>query len=142
MKTELRDKALGVYSLKFESTLNPDNNRIESALHFTTTADKAAELLALGESTLAKLPQAITEQQIAPLRGQFVEQEKGRLKHPETWLNRLVLSERHLGDARYLREVDKLPQAITVDKLQATAKLLWNVENRRILIADPAAGNK
>ncbi|WP_066075839.1 M16 family metallopeptidase [Bergeriella denitrificans] len=137
LKAELRDKALGVYSLKFETTLNPETNRVESELRFTTTADKADGLWKLGETTLAKLPQTITEQQVAPLRSNFVEQEKGRLKNPETWLNRLVLSEQHFGDARYLNEMDKLPEAITVEKLQDTAQLLWNPQNRRVLIADP-----
>ncbi|MCP1661316.1 M16 family metallopeptidase [Neisseria perflava] len=137
LKGELRDKALGVYSLKFESTLNPDSNRVESELRFATTPDKADALWRLGESTLAALPQTISEQQVAPLRSQFVEQEKGRLKSPEIWLNRLVLSEQHLGDARYLREMDKLADSLTAEQLRATAKLLWNPQNRRVLIADP-----
>ena len=137
LKAELRDKALGVYSVKFETMLNPDSNRVESEFRFATTADKADSLWKLGETTLVNLPQTITERQVAPLRSNFIEQEKGRLKSPEVRLNRLVLSEQRFGDARYLKEMDKLPEALTVEKLQQTAQLLWNPQNRRVLIADP-----
>lgn len=137
LKAELRDKALGVYSVKFETTLNPDSNRVESEFRFATTADKADSLRKLGETTLANLPQTINERQVAPLRSNFIVQEKGRLKSPEVRLNRLVLSEQRFGDARYLKEMDKLPEALTVEKLQQTAQLLWNPQNRRVLIADP-----
>lgn len=138
LKAQLRDKALGVYSLKFETSLNPDNNRVESELRFATTAEKADDLWQLGEATLAKFPHTITEKQIAPLRNNFIQQEKSRLKQAETWLNRLVLSEQHFGDARYLQQMHHLADELTADKLQQTARLLWNPQNRRVLIADPA----
>lgn len=142
LKAELRDKALGVYSLKFETTLNPDSNRVESELRFTTTPDKADDLWKLAEITLTKLPQTITEKQLEPLRSNFVKREEGRLKTPEVWLNRLVLSEQHLGDARYLAEMDMLANSLSVEKLREAAKLLWNPDNRRVLIADPAGKNE
>lgn len=138
LKAELRDKALGVYSLKFETMLNPDNNRVESELKFSTTAEQADKLWKLGETTLQQFPQTITEKQIAPLRTNFAKQEAGRLKSPETWINRLILSEQHFGDARYLNEMHTLADSLTAEKMQETAKLLWNSQNRRVLIADPA----
>ncbi|PSJ80188.1 M16 family metallopeptidase [Neisseria iguanae] len=138
LKTILRDKALGVYSLKFETSLNPADNRVESELRFATTADQADSLWKLGEAALAKFPQTITEKQIAPLRANFSKQEEGRLKHPETWLNRLILSEQHFGDARYLKEMHSLSDGLTADNLRKTAHLLWNPQNRRVLIIDPA----
>ena len=131
LKTELRDKAAGIYSLKFEAVLNPARNRVESELHFTAAPDKAAILLRLGEETLAALPDTLTEQQLAPLRRRFIEQETGRLKNPEAQLERLIERERYPADA------DSLAGILTLEKLREAAKLLWPSENRRVLIADP-----
>ena len=131
LKTELRDKAAGIYSLKFEAVLNPARNRVESELHFTAAPDKAAILLRLGEETLAALPDTLTEQQLVPLRRRFIEQETGRLKNPEAQLERLIERERYPADANSLSEI------LTLEKLREAAKLLWPSENRRVLIADP-----
>ena len=131
LKTELRDKAAGIYSLKFEAVLDPARNRVESELHFTAAPDKAAILLRLGEETLAALPDTLTEQQLAPLRRRFIEQETGRLKNPEAQLERLIERERYPADAESLAEI------LTLEKLREAAKLLWPSENRRVLIADP-----
>ena len=131
LKTELRDKAAGIYSLKFEAVLNPARNRVESELHFTAAPDKAAILLRLGEETLAALPDTLTEQQLAPLRHRFIEHETGRLKNPEAQLERLIERERYPADE------DSLAEILTLEKLREAAKLLWPSENRRVLIADP-----
>ena len=137
LKAELRDKQLGVYSLKFETTFNPEHNCIESELRFATTPDKADDLWRLGESVLQKLPDTLNESHAQALKARLMEQEKQRVQSPETWLNRLILSETHLGDARYLHDMKQLANAITLDNLRQTAKLLWNPQNRRVMMADP-----
>ena len=73
----------------------------------------------------------MTEQQLAPLRHRFIEQETGRLKNPEAQLERLIERERYPADA------DSLAGILTLEKLREAAKLLWPSENRRVLIADP-----
>lgn len=35
-----------------------------------------------------------------------------------------------------------LPNSITLDNLRQTARLLWNNQNRRVLIADPDGGKQ
>ena len=140
LKAELRDKELGVYSLKFDSTLNPDTGRVESSLRFTTTPERAEKLWKLAEQVLQKLPETVSEPYAAQARKRLAEAEKGRLKQPETLLNRLVLSETHYGDARYPAEMARLPERITRAKLQQAAKLMWQPQNRRVLIIDPQTG--
>lgn len=137
LKAELRDKALGVYSLKFESTLNPDTRRVESSLRFTTTPERADTLYRLADKVLQKLPDAVSESYAAEAAKQLVQAEKGRLKQPETLLNRLVLSEQHYGDARYLSEMHALPQSLTRENLRRAAALMWQPQNRRVLVIDP-----
>ncbi len=142
LKAELRDKQLGVYSLKFETTFNPETNRIESELRFATTPDKAEMLWQLGERVLQNFPNTLTEAQAATLRAKLAEQESKRKESPETWLNRLILSQTHFGDARYLNNMANLSNSITLDNLRQTARLLWNSQNRRALIADPDKGGQ
>ena len=142
LKAELRDKQLGVYSLKFETSFNPDSNRVESELRFATTPDKAEMLWQLGERVLQNFPNTLTEAQAAALRAKLVEQKSKRKESPETWLNRLILSQTHFGDARYLNNMASLPNSITLDNLRQTARLLWNSQNRRALIADPDKGGQ
>lgn len=73
LKAELRDKQLGVYSLKFETSFNPDSNRVESELRFATTPDKAEMLWQLGERVLQNFPNTLTEQQATALRAKLAE---------------------------------------------------------------------
>ena len=141
LKAELRDKQLGVYSLKFETTFNPETNRIESELHFATTPDKAEALWQLGERVLQNFPNTLNEKHVAALRAKLAEQESKRVQTPETWLNRLILSQSHFGNASYLNNMAKLPDSITLANLRQAARLLWSSQNRRVLIADPDKGD-
>lgn len=136
LKNKLRDKQLGVYSIKFESSLNPDSNRVESELSFVSSPEKAEDLWRLAEQVLQAFPQTLTENHITILRTKWLKQEKNRLQSPDTWLNRLVLSETHLGDARYLHDMQELSEHITLDNLREAAQWLWNPNNTKVLIMD------
>lgn len=136
LKNKLRDKQLGVYSIKFESSLNPDSNRVESELSFVSSPEKAEDLWRLAEQVLQEFPQTLTENHITILRTKWLKQEKNRLQSPDTWLNRLVLSETHLGDARYLHDMQELSEHITLDNLREAAQWLWNPNNTKVLIMD------
>lgn len=137
LKTELRDKALGVYSLKFTSTLNGDSGRVESELRFSSSPERADDLWRLAETTLQAFPDSISDAQAAALKQRFAEQETRRLQSHDTYINRLILSEQHYGDARYLRSMDKLAGSFTAENLRRSARLMWQPENRRVLVVDP-----
>ncbi|MDG2949181.1 M16 family metallopeptidase [Exercitatus varius] len=140
LKLALRDKALGVYSLRFESTLNPQTARIESELKFTTEPSKAESLIEAARAVLKDLPNMITAEDVKAAKSQFVQTEKQRLKEPVTWMNRLILSEEQFGDPHYLTEMQQLPNEITLAKLKKTAAAIYNENNQKIYILMPKPG--
>ncbi|UOO82627.1 insulinase family protein [Uruburuella testudinis] len=137
LKAELRDKALGVYSLRFESSLNEKLGRIESHLQFAGEPARADALWQSAEHVLQTLPDRLTQAEINAQAAQFAKAETARLKSPETLLNRLMLSERHYGDARYLSSMQQLSDGITLENMRDTARLLWQPANRKVLVIDP-----
>lgn len=137
LKEKLRDKELGVYSLKFESVLNEQEGRIESTLRFSCEPNRADELARLAEEVLRDLPNQLTATEVASQIAFLQKAEEQRAHSAETLLNRLLLSERHYGDARYLSEVKQLPKQVNLESMQAVARLLWSSQNQRVLVIDP-----
>ncbi len=141
LKQRLRGEAAGVYRLKFDSELNPDTGRIESRLSFTCDPARVDELWALAQDTLSRLPQAVDGQWVVSERAELLRQERKRRDDPQTQQRRLVLSERHWGDPRYLSQQAQLPDGLTLKALQATAGQLFPRANqvRQTLLPTPAA---
>ncbi|MDF2643795.1 MAG: hypothetical protein K0R45_3069, partial [Pseudomonas sp.] len=129
LKQQLRGEAAGIYRLSFDSTLNPDSNRIESRLSFTSDPARVEELWQLAQTTLAKLPASITDKQAAAARSSLARQERLRRDDPQTQLRRLVLSDRRWGDPRYLDSQTNLPQALTAPALKRLAAELFDARN-------------
>ncbi|MEE1921801.1 insulinase family protein [Pseudomonas sp. 148P] len=141
LKQRLRGEAAGVYRLKFESELNPDTGRIESRLSFTCDPARVDELWALARDTLAGLPQAVEGKWVESERVELLRQERKRRDDPQTQQRRLVLSERHWGDPRYLSQQARLPEGLTLEALKVTAGQLFPRANqvRQTLLPTPAA---
>lgn len=137
LKLSLRDEHLGIYSLNFESTLNPLTHRIESKLSFSANPSKTDELIQLAEKVLSDLPQSISESDVNTAKAQFIKAEQERLKSPHVWLNRLVLSHKQFGSPRYLSEVQTLAENITLPHLQTMAGKLYHKHNLKIFITTP-----
>ena len=137
LKMTLRDKELGIYSLRFESSLNPETDRIESELSFVANPDNADKLIGQARVVLDALPEQITEEDVKAAKVQFVTAEKDRLQEPRTWLARLILSENHSGNPQYLTEMQSLADGITLDNVKAMAKLLYNTNNEKVFITTP-----
>lgn len=137
LKMALRDKELGIYSLRFESSLNPETDRIESELSFVANPDNADKLIGQARVVLDALPEQITEEDVKAAKVQFVTAEKDRLQEPRTWLARLILSENHSGNPQYLTEMQSLADGITLDNVKAMAKLLYNTNNEKVFITTP-----
>lgn len=129
LKQQLRGEAAGIYRLSFDSTLDPDSNRIESRLNFTSDPARVEELWQLAQTTLAKLPASITDKQAAAARSSLARQERLRRDDPQTQLRRLVLSDRRWGDPRYLDSQTNLPQALTAPALKRLAAELFDARN-------------
>ncbi len=129
LKQQLRGEASGVYRLNFDSELNPQNQRIESQLSFSSDPVRVEELWGLARRTLANLPDSIDAASVAKARKQLQTQEALRRTDPETQLHRLVLSERQWGDPRYLSQQHDLPRTIHSAALKPLAKRLFNPQN-------------
>lgn len=141
LKQRLRGEAAGVYRLKFDSELNADTGRIESRLSFTCDPARVDELWALAQDTLRQLPGAVTAEWTKAERAELARQESKRRDDPATQQRRLVLSERHWRDPRYLSSQARLPEGLTVPALKATAAQLFPAANQvnLRLLPTPAA---
>ena len=137
LKEALRQRAMGVYSLKFRSIPQPLLNRIENELVFNTEPARADELWRIAQQVLEKLPDTISKTEADNLRQLFIEQEAKRQQNPYVWLDRLAQSDQKYGDARYLSALPDLNYTIIQTRLRQTAKLLWASHNGRVLFSDP-----
>ncbi|NIF26309.1 insulinase family protein [Pantoea sp. Tr-811] len=123
LKAQLRGEASGVYRLRFDTELNADTQRIESSLSFTCDPARVDELWAMAQKTLANLqPDA---HWLVAERAEFLRQEGKRRDDPQTQFKRLVLSDRHWHDPRYLQTQALLPEALTLPELQQQALELF-----------------
>ncbi|MEE4370993.1 insulinase family protein [Pseudomonas alliivorans] len=138
LKRQLRGEASGVYRLSFDSTLNQQSQRIESRLSFSSDPARVEELWQLASRTLSSLPVTVSEKDAATARSRLRQQERLRQDDPQTQLRRLILSERHWGDPRYLTEQARLPDALTVKALKRMAGELFNDRNQVQLRLLPA----
>ena len=137
LKMALRDKELGIYSLRFESSLNSETDRIESELSFVANPDNADKLIGQARAVFYALPEQITEEDVKIAKAQFVTAEKDHLQEPRTWLARLILSENHTGNPQYLTEMQSLADGITLDNVKAMAKEIYNTNNEKVFITTP-----
>ena len=137
LKAGLRDESLGIYRLRLESTLNPATNRIESQLFFGAKPENMPKLIAQAKQILADLPNSISQVDIDQAKLGFVQQEKVRQQDVRTQLNRLMLSEAHYGNPRYLTESKTLLEGIMLEKVKAMAKKVADLSNSAELIVEP-----
>lgn len=128
LKQRLRGEASGIYRLQFDSELNPQTQRIESRLNFTCDPARVDELWALAQQTLAELD--VDGQWVAAQRRELSRQEAKRRDDPQTQFKRLILSERHWQDPRYLRTQAQLPAALSLPALQQQARQLFPQANQ------------
>lgn len=141
LKEALRDEQLGLYSLRFESSLNPNSNRIESELAFTAKPEMTQKLIERAKAVLATLPTQISEEEVAAAKAQFTQAEKARLQSPNSWLTRLVLSENEFRSPLYLSEIATLGDGFTLEKMREMATQLFSSENEKILLITPKKAN-
>lgn len=141
LKTALKEEQLSVYSLRFESTLNPQTDRIESELAFTANPEMTEKLIARAKTVFDELPNQITEEDVQQVKAAFIKAEKERLNAPETWLSRLILSENQLSTPAYLSEMKQLADHITRENMQAMASQIFSSENEKIFITTPKKSN-
>ncbi len=139
LKQRLRGEASGVYRLRFDSELNPDTQRIESQLSFTCDPQRADELWALAQQTLAQLGDSVDAKWVTSARNELHRQEQKRRADPATQWRRLLLSERQWQDPRYLSSQARLPEGLRIESLKPLAGQLFPVANQVLLRVLPKA---
>lgn len=137
LKLALRDQQLSVYSLRFTSSLNPETQRIESELSFTANPAMTDKLVEQAKAVLKALPNQISQEEIQVAKAQFMKEESERLKSPNTWLNRLILSEEQFGEPRYLTDMQRLEEAISFEKMKEIAGKIYHADNQRLFVITP-----
>lgn len=137
LKAGLRDESLGIYRLRLESTLNPATNRIESQLFFGAKPENMPKLIKQTKQILADLPNSISQADIEQAKVGFVQQEKSRQQDVRTQLNRLMLSETHYGNPRYLTKSKTLLEGVTLEKVKTMAKKVADLSNSAELVVEP-----
>lgn len=140
LKQQLRGEATGVYSLTFETGLDPRSKRIETRLSFYTDPARADELWQLTRQTLARLPDTLDPQAVTRLRNALLRDERARRGDAQTQLRRLILSDQQWGDPRYLSQQQQLPEALTHAELKRLAGKLFDERNLVLLRLNPAPG--
>ena len=137
LKATLRDQEQGIYRMKVNSTLNDQNQRVETEISYTAAPERVNELWKKTEQTLQQLPKLISDSDVAQQRQNFERSEASRVQDIYTLQKRLQLSYQHYGDARYLSSMDDLSQAITTPQIRAMAEKLMSTENQVLYITLP-----
>lgn len=142
LKTVLRDEALGIYRIRTNSTLNDKTDRIETDISFTCAPERYEELIDIIKSVFAKLPTLIDDSLVQQEKSQFVKQEAQRKLDIHTLQNRLLLSDYHYEDPRYLSTVHHLTDDVTEESIKKMASTLFNPDNLVINIVTPTQGKE
>lgn len=128
LRTELREKELGVYRLQFSMTLNPRTQRMETDIRFTADPDRIQALWARTLEVLADVPKhvddTLLERELLTMR----KQEQARSSDSATQFHRLQLSVMQWGDFRYLSEAESLQAALTASAVRELSKELHLVQ--------------
>ncbi|MGL9736120.1 MAG: hypothetical protein ACR5LF_12510 [Symbiopectobacterium sp.] len=133
-------EALGIYRMRLDSKLADKAPRIETEISFTASPEWGHELWLRAEQVLANLPQRITADDVEQQSQQFIRVEQGHSNDFTTQQRRLILSDLHYDDPRYLSEVSNFAQAVTLDWVRAMASKLLNPVNRVLLLSLPREG--
>lgn len=129
LKNVLRDDARGIYNLSFETVLNDNTNRIETELRFSTSPERAAELILLAKKALKDAVGQINDRTVKEMKATFQRTEAARQGDYYTLQRRLILSYRHFNNPGYLSRVSSLDNAITTDGVRAMASRIYNPKN-------------
>ncbi|MDX5595712.1 M16 family metallopeptidase [Pseudovibrio sp. SPO723] len=137
LKRELRHRLSGIYSLEFELSLDKDQNRAVSRLHFVCASERAQELAEAAKATLSRLHETVADANVRRIREDIGFAEEGRLRDANTWLRRLALSYARYGDPRYLESMRGLADEMTTESLEALAKQVFPQPHSVLVIGLP-----
>ncbi|MBZ5488032.1 insulinase family protein [Halomonas aquamarina] len=136
LKRKLRHELGGVYTLRFEVTLDRDN-KVRAETRFETGPDKVSSMLAAHEDVMESLADWIENENFDQLIDDVHYAERVRLDDPNTWLRRLALSYEAYASPRYLNSFDELGASISKDALSSVIDTLLPMAHQSIFVGLP-----
>ncbi|WP_432468709.1 insulinase family protein [Agarivorans sp. Z349TD_8] len=136
LKNKLRHELGGVYSIRFEMTLNKDN-KVRMLTEFTTAPEKADMLVKAHNDVISTLATQLSGENYHRIQQDIKFAEALRLKNANTWLRRLALSYQKYHGPDYLKSMKTLEQQVTKQKLADILEQIIPVSKQAILIGTP-----
>ncbi|MBR9872740.1 MAG: insulinase family protein [Vibrionaceae bacterium] len=136
LKNKLRHELGGIYSLRYEMTLDKDNH-VRMETEFTTAPEKVDELITAYERVLMELSVPLGEENYPRVREDIRFAEQLRLSNPNTWLRRLALSYERYQAPDYLQSMQTLDRQVNQEQLSEIVKKIIPFSKQAILIGTP-----
>lgn len=136
LKNKLRHELGGIYSLRYEMTLDKDNH-VRMETEFTTAPEKVDELITAYERVLMDLSVPLEEENYPRIREDIRFAERLRLSNPNTWLRRLALSYERYQSPDYLQSMQTLDRQVSQEQLSEIVKKIIPFSKQAILVGTP-----
>ncbi|NKF49131.1 insulinase family protein [Shewanella sp. WXL01] len=137
LKKKLRHELGGIYSIKYEMSLNPRHDRIETEVHFTCAPERSNELIAAAKQVLTKLGDSVSEQNLQRTVEDIAFAEQGRLTSANTWLRRMILSDKRYQNASYIQRAGRLHELASEQRLKILAKQIFPMPHQMTFVDKP-----
>ncbi|WP_394496943.1 hypothetical protein [Shewanella sp. ENK2] len=114
---------------------------METEVHYTCAPERADELLTATNEVLNNLSSAIAEQDLQRIVEDIYFAEKSRNNNANTWLRRLILSDKRYKNASYIKRSGQLHEQVTLEGLEVLAKQIFPLPHRLTFIDMPGGKN-
>ncbi|MBT0571331.1 insulinase family protein [Curvibacter sp. CHRR-16] len=124
LRHELREKENGIYRLRFNLTLNPSTQMLESEIAFTADPERMPQLWQRAQTLLAQPANYIDPAQLPSISQTLQQSEAQRQLDDASWFLRLQLSWQHYRDARYLQQAPQLAAQLSSSSVLDLARTI------------------
>ncbi|SJL83922.1 M16 family metallopeptidase [Vibrio palustris] len=136
LKNELRIRLGGIYSTRYELSLDKDD-RVRSSITLTTAPERVEEMIDAYHRVMAQFAKQLPHENLPRLRHTIAKNEAVKMANPPTLLRRLALSYQRYQTPHYLTSLPMLEQSVTLDTLNHLVESLLPFKNEAIVIRLP-----
>lgn len=140
LKNKLRHELGGVYSIRFEMTLDKDN-KVRLSTEFTTAPEKVDMLVKAYNAVLNDLSKQLPHENYQRIQRDIQFAESLKLSDANTWLRRLVLSYQKYQGPDYLLSMQTLAQQVTEKNLADIVAQIIPLSKQAVLIGTPVSSD-
>lgn len=138
LRYQLRDQMQGIYRMTFNSELDDIKNVVQTDISFTASPDRALALWKETQNVLSNFHIQISENEVIEQVQRMRETEKLKQQDIFTLQKRLILSDIHYNDPRYLDQVNYIYNNIKLSDIQSAAQSLYNPNRTALYMTFPA----